>query len=355
MRKVILLLAFLGIAGCQTTQGPTKTATESIISNRSPALISSRYQPGKRKEYVFKEISPSLQKYPIRQFCKTPQKEACFAGVSYQQYVGKKFYYTSEEPVKRGGFGGYGLYEVMLETGETLYHYRKEELGSAHETYIAALTEVEAAQSFQEEPIVDGSSITLTKIKRSSGKYGRTYGLNTGGTISESQLNAIRKLSAEFGNKKAQIADQLIDFQIKYDKIEDRFLIRPFPYEIPDTYLTGYIIYKNNDGPKLRLKARYKANDWLFINKITIVADDFRLENNQVRFERDHTGGTIWEWMDVSATKGTFYNALVAIANASSATIRFYGAQYYKDFDIPEKQRKITSNMLELFENLKGH
>jgi hypothetical protein len=85
-----------------------------------------------------------------------------------------------------------------------------------------------------------------------------------------------------------------------------------------------------------------------------LVADDYRLESENAGFQRDHSSGTIWEWMDVSATDGKYYEALSAIANADEATIRFSGRQYYSDFDIPEKQQRLTKDILILFQDMKG-
>ena len=268
MRKALLPLLFLGITGCQSIGEPTKTTQSSVIATSSQAADSSSYQPGEEKEYMFKEKPLSLQKYPIQMFCRTPKENPCLAGLNYKNYVGKKFYYTSEEPFVSDGFSGYGYYELMVETGETLYHYRKQKVSGVHDMDIIALKEKEAAQSFQEEPIVEGSSVMLTGIRRSSEQYGRTYDLSNGGTISESELSDLRKLSVKFGDKKARIADQLVNFHVTYDKMEDRFFIQPFPYEIRDTHVIGYIGYKDDSGAWLRAKALYKADNWLFIDKL---------------------------------------------------------------------------------------
>jgi hypothetical protein len=354
MKKMLLAVFLIAIAGCQTPGKVPQTTAPSVSSGSSQAADSSSYQPGDRKEYLFKEKSSSLQKYPIRMFCRTPDQDACFKGISYQDYVGKKFYYTSEQPVKSGGFDGRGFYKVQMGTGEVLYHYRKKELSSVHDMDIVALKEKEAADGFKKEPIVEGSSTMLTGIRRSSEKYGRTYDLSNGGTISETQLDALRKLSGKFGNDKAAIADQLINFRVTYDKMEDRFFVQPFPYEIKDTYVIGYIGYKEDSGPWLRAKIHYEADDWLFVDQILLVADNYRLETKEAEFQRDHSSGTIWEWIDVPATNGKYYEALSAIANADEATIRFNGRQYYNDFDIPEKQQQLTKDILKSFHDMKG-
>ena len=354
MKKVLLAVFLVGIAGCQTSGGLTQATTHSVSSGSSQALGSSSYIPGERKEYLFKEKPPSLQKYPIRMFCRTPDDDACFKGINYQGFVGKKFYYTSGEPERSGGFGGRGFYKLRTETGEVLYHYRKQELSSVHDMDIVALNEKEAADAFKEESIVEGASTMLTEIRRSSEQYGRTYDLSNGGTISETQLDALRELSGKFGLDTAKIADQLVNFRVTYDKMEDRFFVQPFPYEIRDTYVIAYIGYKKDRGPWLRAKIHYEADSWLFIDQVLLVADNYRLETEEVEFQRDHSSGTIWEWMDVSAGDGKFYEALTAIASADEATIRFNGRQYYSDFDIPEKQKQLIKNILDLFQNMKG-
>lgn len=354
MKKILVAVTLVAIAGCQTLGNVSQTASPSTSSGNPQTLDSSSYQPGDRKEYLFKEKSPALQKYPIRMFCSTPDQDACFKGIDYQNYVGKKFYYTSEQPVQSGGFGGRGFYELRIETGEVLFHYRKPDLSAVHDMDIVALKEKEAADAFKKEPVVEGASTMLTGIRRSSEKYGRTYDLSNGETISESQLDALRKLSKKFGDNKASIADHLVNFRVTYDKMEDRFFVQPFPYEIEDTYVIGYIGFKEERGPWLRAKFHYEAEDWLFVDQILLVADDYRLESGNAKFQRDHSSGTIWEWIDVSATDGQYYEALSAIANADEATIRFSGRQYYSDFDIPEKQQRLIKDILILFQDMKG-
>lgn len=354
MKIILIALSLVAVAGCQSPGRDSQASSPTISTDISRVDNSSNYQPDDQKEYLFKKKPEDLQEYPIRMFCSTPDREACFNGIDYQNYVGKKFYYISDQPVKPGGFAARDFYKLRTETGEELYHYRKQELSAIHDMDIVALNEKEAAEKFKKEPIVKGASTMLTGIRRSSEKYGRTYDLSNGGTISETQLDALRKLSNKFSYNTALIADQLVNFRVTYDKMEDRYFVKPKPYDIRGKHVTGYILFTEKNEASLRSEFYYKADDWLFIYGILLVADNYRLETKNNEFQRDHSAGTIWEWKDVPASNGKYHEALSAIAHADEATIRFKGRQYYSDFDIPKKQQQIIRDILALFQDMKG-
>ena len=49
----------------------------------------------------------------------------------------------------------------------------------------------------------------------------------------------------------------------------------------------------------LRLKLQYYGDDWLFVRSVTVKADDKVYELGKLDFERDHSSGSVWEWIDM--------------------------------------------------------
>lgn len=122
------------------------------------------------------------------------------------------------------------------------------------------------------------------------------------------------------------------------------------------TSLFAYIGKEKEQAPFLRLKIQYTADDWLFIEKYIIKADDetFEItENGYGEIETDNGGGDIWEWLDRPVGQDEL-TILKAIANAKEVKIRFVGRQYYKDKTMSLKDKIAVQNVLDAFEALGG-
>lgn len=122
------------------------------------------------------------------------------------------------------------------------------------------------------------------------------------------------------------------------------------------SWVGAYIVERDGQAPYLRMVIYYKASDWLFIERYMVKVD----ENNH-RFlpddygadavERDNGYGGIWEWWDVSA-EGARLAFLRKLANASTATVRYDGRQYYHDREISSAERAALKRTLIAFDAL---
>lgn len=112
-----------------------------------------------------------------------------------------------------------------------------------------------------------------------------------------------------------------------------------------DTHMALYFGTKDGSsaGYPLRMKLHYFADNWLFINSVTIKADDqiFNLEN--LNFERDNGSGSIWEWSDSAVDDMAMLNKILS---AKKVVIRFDGRQYYNDFTLPDSQKNAMKEVL---------
>lgn len=105
-------------------------------------------------------------------------------------------------------------------------------------------------------------------------------------------------------------------------------------------------IGKNDTGDSwMRLRIQYAASNWLFVESVTIVADDFRYDSGAVRFERGNRD-TIWEWYD-GPFRETELVLIDRIIHSKKAVIRFVGRQYHMDRIITAAEKQALRNTLD--------
>lgn len=115
-----------------------------------------------------------------------------------------------------------------------------------------------------------------------------------------------------------------------------------------------YIGDRETGAPWMRLSINYVAEDWLFIEKYTIKADEetFTISPGYGEIETDNST-TIWEWYDTTAGPRELRIAR-AIANADEVVIRYEGSQYYRDRVVRRAEKTALRNVLNAFEALQG-
>ena len=109
-----------------------------------------------------------------------------------------------------------------------------------------------------------------------------------------------------------------------------------------------YFTSTKSAKPKLRLNIQYVANEWLFIRRIIIKADDktFTLDGLGLRdIERDNGDGKVWEWHDrpVGIKEREMLNA---VANAKRVILRCEGEQYQKDRELSDAEKRRVFTVL---------
>lgn len=172
------------------------------------------------------------------------------------------------------------------------------------------------------------------------------------------ELKKLKELEAskrerEEQEKKARIANATKRMSKKYDELEG---ITWYTDSSTHAFHTSFHLYfgqRKSDTPWLRLKIRYYADDWLFIDSFFVVADGQRFEKPLAKFERDHGSGSIWEWYDENVSVSDMA-MIKAIIRSKKATIRFTGNQYHKDHVITAQEKKSLQNVIDAFEALGG-
>ncbi|WP_458373041.1 hypothetical protein [Pseudomonas laurylsulfatiphila] len=112
-----------------------------------------------------------------------------------------------------------------------------------------------------------------------------------------------------------------------------------------DNYMSLYFGTKNGSASAypLRMKFNYFADSWLFVQSVTIKADDRVFNLDKMDFERDNGSGSIWEWSDSKVEDMAMLNKIIA---AKKVVIRYDGRQYYHDFVLPEAQKNAMKEIL---------
>jgi len=306
------------------------------------------YDAAGREEFVFAEKSESLQKFGYDHFCPDTKTFACRIRLPYEKYVGTKGYFVSSTPTHSDVFG-YEFYPVVLESGEEYFYVSRKKDGKyGSMSPIISLAEHQELKSFTPEPLVAGSSLMVNKVKQSYGV--RTFTLSNGKTVSDAKLKNIRALVARFGGK-SSLGELLLDADIERDEIEDRYFIQP----TGSLLRSDVRIYIGANAQKtwLRFKVKYYGDDWLFVSSYIAAADDYRWQSPKMKFERDHSSGSVWEWVDISAGAKEVEVAK-ALSSAQKATIRFQGSQYYDDVTLEEDQKQSIKTILGIYKEMGG-
>lgn len=350
-RFLLSVISLLMISGCQVNQvkqasfEPSLPQTQSV--KKEPSFV---YSPSGKEEFVLNKKADSLQKYGFDKFCPNTKSFACYSNrLSYDKYVGMKGYFETDKPVKTN-YSGYKFYPVVFENGDTFYFVSNKKYGGKYgsSSPIISLKQYEEVQSFSAEPLIPGSPIQLVSTDVSYGS--KSYKLSNGNSLSDKNLKLIREVCSKFGNK-PEMADLLLNMNIKKDEVDYRFFITPKGKALRSE-AELYIGFNDKDE-WLRFKIKYYGDDWLFVSSYKIAGDDYRWQSPKVSFARDHSSGSVWEWSDVPASE-KYIEVAKALANSAKSTIRFQGNQYYSDKQLQDDQKEGIKNILKLFQLMKN-
>ncbi|TXH94750.1 MAG: hypothetical protein E6Q75_12125 [Rheinheimera sp.] len=352
--KKIISAAFIPFffAACTAT-GPQQvpSAVTNQIQNSQKAFT---YAPEGREEFVFGNVSPALQKYAYGDVCfKMPVSSVavdCLMNrLPYEKYVGKRGFFTDKAAFE--DLYDHVVREAILETGEVIYVVKSKKYQHVGDTFIP-LEEHNKISSFKPVPIVKGAKTIITGYSNiSRGKL--NVSSQNGHGFSEAEIEAIRNIASKYPKHSARLADLLSTLSVKVDDFDKKTIISHLPYNNKETFVSIRLVI-NEDGKYTPfIVVHYQAEDWLFVQNYAISADGFRWDSPKLQFERDHTGGRIWEWSTTSLDDDKL-SMLEKLATATSAKIRFHGQQYYNDYELTPVQKQELSALVEVVKILKG-
>ena len=337
--RILVVSGLAVLAGC--TSQPT-VQTEPDPSTEKARTLSFAQAAKDREQFVVAE-----DKSMVLFFCEEPK--VCRGPRDVQKYAGMKGYFKTDTPAKTT-VSGFEFWPVALENGEEFYYFHMTKFGKyGAASSLIPLAEYKKVQSYQAEPLVPGSSITVNSVKMTYGM--KSYSLSNGETIAGEQLKRLRGAYELSGKSDPAIAEKMLQFRYDYDEVEDRYFIKPTINirNLDDEAL--FYIGINRTNVWLRMKIKYYGDDWLFVDSYKIAADSLRWQSPKLNFQRDHSGGNVWEWIDTAPTEEDIRN-MEALSTAANPIIRFQGKQYYSDFKLSTKQQKDIRAVLALFRSL---
>lgn len=152
-----------------------------------------------------------------------------------------------------------------------------------------------------------------------------------------------------------QIESLLGAFRLKHDKIQNTtfYTHRNAPAYVNSRSTVYLYIGKSGSSEWLRMKTIYTADNWLFVDRVIAYADGVTETLTAGRFDRDHSSGDIWEWLDENPSDSQI-RTLRMLANADDATLRYEGSQYRRDVQISSRDKRVILETLDAFERLKA-
>lgn len=104
-------------------------------------------------------------------------------------------------------------------------------------------------------------------------------------------------------------------------------------------------IGKDADSLWMRLVVRFSDSDWLFFDRMVIVADGIRVGFSGLKPQRDVGDGYVSEWLDGPVSKRE-YALLEAVAVAKNASLRLEGPNFQKDREISPREKAAIINVV---------
>jgi hypothetical protein len=108
------------------------------------------------------------------------------------------------------------------------------------------------------------------------------------------------------------------------------------------THLIPEIIFKDDTPLSMLLRFQYRAEDWLFIRKLTIKVGDASIEVERDLFsgtKREVLNGGIKEWFTLTGDEALRINKAIRGNLTEDCLIRLHGKDYYKDISLTKLER----------------
>ena len=175
--------------------------------------------------------------------------------------------------------------------------------------------------------------------------------LNNGMLLREKDWNGFLKDFVESFpiSKRHDILNGLTRFYKSYYKVEKEITFEPLRYFSGPYASSSYVSLQGSfkkDKALSLMKIKYYGSDWIFSERIKIVADDYEWESPELEFYRDHSYGKVWEYAFLDVSEPKINEVLNAIISSDESIIRFYGTQYYSDLEVTDRMKTDLRAML---------
>lgn len=173
--------------------------------------------------------------------------------------------------------------------------------------------------------------------------------------LAQKQIEKEKQSKSQAEAKKR--TDMLTQLRKEYDQVEEVswYYDKSTPRHIDNNNLLVYIGEKKDLGIWLRLKIRFAANDWLFIDKYTIKVDDkiYEIDPDYNEIKRDNGYGGVWEWYDIMVNEKEL-EIIKAIISSNKTILRYEGENRINDRTISKQEKAALRNVLNIYKAIGG-
>jgi len=306
-----------------------------IIMTMAVSAQAEKYSPGDRPEFILTHD----YKYAMKHFLVEPKLSGVVKdGTKYSLMKG---YFESDGPPTMV-LGIFPYHKVVMENGDVLYYKMTPDADIDSlftEDQIQWYSDYKAAMDEKGKPLVPGSSVVIKDYN----PHWRMVILADGTKHGLEKITQIRRFVSTLKRNQVRIAEALLAYDLEYHKFDDKFFIKD-----NTGCKTNVSVYLGRMGNDVwgRLKIRYHADSWLFIDQFGVLADDYRYTSPVGAFERFNSD-SIWEYRDESL-EGEYGILADKIAGSRECIIRFQGSRGIRDFTVPKVQKKKMREALDL-------
>lgn len=192
----------------------------------------------------------------------------------------------------------------------------------------------------------------------------QSYSTSNEAIAAEQNIKEISKILGEKEKEELKKASKK-NLSIKHDEFKELTFyedVRANKYHYgdidhvsdPKTKLSLYFSVPDNSkkAEALRFKIGFSDDDWLFVENVTFLVDSKQYEVTE-DFQRDNSGGAVYEWIDVPVDYST-HQILKSLMNGKSIKVRFTGSQYYDDALINTEQIEAIKSIYDLYLEMGG-
>ena len=244
---------------------------------------------------------------------------------------------------------GQRIFALEMDDGKTIYYSTK--LSSPFSKGdLQRLSDFVPTSAEVGKPVVEGAAALITKVEDVRA-VGRKYTLSTGAVLYGSDLAVIRSMAEQYSKQvRTELIAALSQLSVEHDPFEGRFIVEAKRdlASLSSAPVQLYLICKNRKCTPW-LKLYYSADDWLFVKSVTIKIGQTKREFSNLQFERDHSGSGVWEWHMRVASRDDLAVLRKTVSDLLT-TVRFYGAQYYADKEVTERDKEQMRYLLSVLE-----
>ncbi len=236
---------------------------------------------------------------------------------------------------------------------------KKKILDEAKQTYSELQDKADAEEAAKIDDLINGiGQVSIDKASEIENAR-KTYQDASGSVRNKvTKLQELNDAEKELISQKEDEAKRILseNFTKEYDQVQDMTFY--LPSAMPDyidtrCYVIPYIGMAKG-STWIVIRWNYTGEDWVFYDKVTIVAGTHRYSCNFDYWEinRDNSGGVVWETYDQLNVGTTDMKMLEAMTTSEEVIVRFEGKHNVYDLTLSQSDKEAIRNVLTVYDYL---